>query len=434
MCWNPIYILLIVLSTVVDYFVGLNLGKEIDFKKRRKFLYLSLIANVGILFYFKYYNFLRDNLQDLFDLLSINAVIPDHNFLLPVGISFYTFQTLSYTIDIYKNRLKPEKKFINFALYVSFFPQLVAGPIERSTSLLPQLKKLHDFDYDMVRYGMLLILWGMFKKVVIADRLAIYADLVFNDPIAYNGLATMVGAICFSFQIYCDFSGYSDIAIGSSKVLGIDLMENFKGPYFSRSIREFWQRWHISLSTWFRDYVYIPLGGSRITTLITYRNLTIVFLVTGIWHGANWTFIVWGLYHGFFLLLERLGLKTILDSMPSFIQIIYVFVISTIGWVFFRAENLDSALDVLYQMLVYDPSNFFNIETLASPIKQFQLNLALVLIVIIWIMHYFEYRYNIIENITKMVKPMRWTIYLLLILAIFNFGSVVDVPFVYFQF
>ena len=234
-------------------------------------------------------------------------MIPDHSWLLPVGISFYTFQTLSYTIDIYRGQQKAEKNFFLFALYVSFFPQLVAGPIERSTNLLPQFKIKHTFDYDRVRWGLSLILLGLFKKIVIADRFAIYADEIFDHPGEYTGLAAIMGTIFFTFQIYCDFSGYTDVAIGSARVLGFKLMDNFKGPYLSKSIKEFWRRCHISLSTWFRDYLYIPLGGNRAGQNKLYRNLIIVFLVTGLWHGANWTFIVWGMFHGVFLIVERLG-------------------------------------------------------------------------------------------------------------------------------
>lgn len=434
MCWNPVYISLILVSTVIDYTVGIQMEKTIDKGKRKLLLYVSLLANIGILFYFKYYNFLCENLQLVIDKFNPDWIIPEHHYLLPVGISFYTFQTLSYTIDIYQKKLQPESNFARFALYVSFFPQLVAGPIERAANLLPQLREKHFFEYNRVRSGLLLILWGMFKKVVVADRFALYVDTVYNSPTKFTGLATILASIFFSFQIYCDFSGYSDIAIGSARVLGYDLMENFKGPYFSKSIREFWQRWHISLSTWFRDYLYIPLGGNRGGKFSTYKNLLIVFLITGIWHGANWTFIAWGMFHGFFLIIERLGLKDILNKIPTIFQVAYVFIISTVGWVFFRADNIENALVILQQMTLFSADNFFNIYALSAAVQTFEFNLALFFLMIIWGVHYLENKYNICDFIISFPKLVRWMIYTLLTLTIFNFGSVADVPFVYFQF
>jgi len=294
MCWKAEYIILIVFSTLVDYFAARQMARIQEKKKRRPFLYLSLLSNLGLLFFFKYWNFFSGETRALLDSWNIMADVPTFQLLLPVGISFYTFQTLSYTIDVYNGKLEPEKNLGRFALYVSFFPQLVAGPIERATHLLPQLRQTFDFDYQRVVSGLQQMLWGFFKKVVIADRLAVYVNEIYASPGDENGLALLLATYFFAFQIYCDFSGYSDIAIGAARVMGYDLMENFRTPYLSKSIREFWSRWHISLSTWFRDYLYIPLGGNRVPQVRWFLNLFIVFVVSGFWHGANWTFLIWG--------------------------------------------------------------------------------------------------------------------------------------------
>ena len=287
---------------------------------KRKWLYLSLLTNLGILFGFKYFNFINDNLQQLFDQINVFYNVPAFDVLLPVGISFYTFQTLSYTIDVYNGKTKAQKHLGVFAVFVSFFPQLVAGPIERSHRLLPQFFIKHEFNYDRVRHGLQQMIWGFFKKVVIADRLAIVVDGVYNNLDDYSGLALIVATIFFTFQIYCDFSGYSDIAIGSARVMGFELMDNFKRPYFSKSISEFWKRWHISLSTWFRDYLYIPLGGNKVVKWRWYYNLFITFLVSGFWHGANWTFIAWGALHGIYL-ITAIILKNPKQQILEFLNI-----------------------------------------------------------------------------------------------------------------
>jgi len=435
MCWNPIFISLILASTIIDYTAARFIGTTQDTGKKKLFLYLSLLSNLGILFYFKYYNFLRDNLQVVIDQLNLNYAILEHTWLLPVGISFYTFQTLSYTIDVYNGRQKPENNFFVFALYVSFFPQLVAGPIERSINLLPQFLEKHKFNYDRVRSGLFLILLGLFKKIVIADRFALYADEIFDNPNHYIGMTSVMGTIFFSFQIYCDFSGYTDIAIGSARVLGYRLMDNFKGPYFSKNIREFWQRWHISLSTWFRDYVYIPLGGNRHGSYKLYRNLIIVFLVTGLWHGANWTFVVWGMFHGLFLILERIGLGKLLAKLPSFVQILYTFIVVSISWVFFRAASLTEALTILQNYVTYSSSSFdINIYR-GDVINTLELQISLVLLALLIILHYFEYKYDIAAYILKAPVFVRWPIYILMIYAIPLLGQYGEYkPFIYFQF
>ena len=300
MCWSYKYIVLIMISTVVDYVAGILMYKLEKQRARKLLLLASLTTNLGLLFFFKYFNFFGDSINFVFERFNIFARVPAYEYLLPVGISFYTFQTLSYTIDIYRRKQKPEYHFGRFALFVSFFPQLVAGPIERSVNLIPQFRQDFKFEYERVKEGILLMVWGFFKKVVIADRLAEYVNLVYNNPADFAGLQNVIATFFFSFQIYCDFSGYSDIAIGSALIMGYRLMTNFRRPYFAASIGEFWHRWHISLSTWFRDYVYISLGGNRVVKWRYYYNLFITFLVSGLWHGAEWTFVIWGAIHGFY--------------------------------------------------------------------------------------------------------------------------------------
>lgn len=351
MCWKPEYILLIFGSTVIDYFVGIRIHETSDKKRKRRWLVLSLVVNLGVLFLFKYFNFFSDSTHALLAKMNLFYDAPEFDLLLPVGISFYTFQTLSYSIDIYKGKLEPERNFSRFALFVSFFPQLVAGPIERATHLLPQFKQKFVFEYERVVSGLRLMLWGFFKKVVIADNLARVVDQVYNNPEDQTGMTYLIATYFFTFQIYCDFSGYSDIAIGSARVMGFDLMQNFRQPYLSKSIREFWSRWHISLSTWFRDYVYIPLGGNRRVKWRWYYNLLITFLVSGLWHGANWTFVVWGAIHGFLLILGiqvARYFKTPEKRIGVWMSRLVVFHLVAISWIFFRSESVEFAGTVLH--------------------------------------------------------------------------------------
>ena len=358
MCWNPYYVILIFLSTAVDYWAGLKMGAQKDRKSRLKFLLLSILINLGLLLYFKYYNFFVDSLNAVFLASGAGPKIPLMEILLPVGISFYTFQTLGYAFDVYREKREAERHFGIFALYVAFFPQLIAGPIERSTSLIPQFKKKISLVPENIVLGGKLIVWGLFKKVVIADRLAIYVDFIYSAPETVLPGTMALASIFFAFQIYCDFSGYSDIAIGSAKLLGIDLMENFRRPYFAQNLMDFWSRWHISLSTWFRDYVYFPMGGSKLSVFRTSINIIIVFAISGLWHGASWTFIIWGLLHGVSLLIykffrklkvlkwsrERLGvIHIVLSTLLTFLFL-------TITWVFFRSESLSQAIEVLEKL------------------------------------------------------------------------------------
>lgn len=354
--WDWRFLSLIIISTLVDYYAARNISKAK--------LWLSLAVNLGFLGFFKYYNFFVDSWVEAWATLGVEMHASSLQIILPVGISFYTFQTLSYTIDVYRGKLKPAGSLIDFAAFVSFFPQLVAGPIERATKLLPQIEKRRQFNYDDAVSGLRLMLWGMFKKVVVADTCARYADAIFSNYADATPTALVMGALYFSFQIYGDFSGYSDIAIGTSRLFGIKLSTNFSFPYFSRDIAEFWRRWHISLSTWFRDYLYIPLGGSRGGKLMTFRNVAAIFLVSGLWHGANWTFVAWGAVHAVLfmplILLDRNRTHTdsvvasgrFLPSLKENLQILSTFTLVTLAWVFFRADSITIAFDYLKSIVI----------------------------------------------------------------------------------
>lgn len=362
--WDYRFLSLIVFSTFVDYFVGKAIYNNSNKKVKTKWLWVSIIFNLGLLGFFKYYDFFVDSFVDslLFAGFEIQNVWT-LKIILPVGISFYTFQTLSYSLDIYREKLKPTNDLIAFGTYVSFFPQLVAGPIERASHLLPQITKEKRFKYEQAVEGLKLMLWGLFKKVAIADSLALMVDDIFVNYGTYPSSTLILGSIFFGFQIYCDFSGYSDIAIGTSKLFGVELMSNFRFPYFSRSIGEFWRRWHISLSTWFRDYLYIPLGGSRGSRSKAIRNIFVIFLVSGLWHGANWTFVVWGLFHALLFLpsfyfntnRKHLDNVELFRSAKTFVlegaQILMVFSWVMLSWVFFRSETLADAFSYLQNML-----------------------------------------------------------------------------------
>jgi alginate O-acetyltransferase complex protein AlgI len=355
--WDWKFLSLIILSTLVDYSIGNVLHKTSHPQKRKLFLWFSILTNLGILGYFKYFNFFIENFTAAFSFFGYQIPNNSLNIILPVGISFYTFQTLSYTIDVYRKKLEPTHDFIAFSAFVSFFPQLVAGPIERATNLLPQFYHFRKFDYTKSVDGLRQILWGLFKKVVVADNCAELANLAFDHSETMNGSGMLLGAIFFTFQIYGDFSGYSDIAIGTSRLFGFDLMQNFAFPYFSRDISEFWRRWHISLSTWFRDYLYIPLGGSRGSTISKIRNTFIIFLVSGFWHGASWNYVLWGLLNAIYflpLLLSnnnRNNLNTIaegrsLPSLKELNQVLLTFLLTILAWIFFRAETLSQVVEI----------------------------------------------------------------------------------------
>jgi D-alanyl-lipoteichoic acid acyltransferase DltB (MBOAT superfamily) len=366
--WDWRFLSLILFSTILDYSIGISLSKQVNQNKRKMLLWISILMNLGFLGFFKYYNFFLANFMTAFSFFGTEINANSLNIILPVGISFYTFQTLSYTIDVYKRQLETTKDFIAFSAFVSFFPQLVAGPIERATNLLPQFYKKRIFDNCKSVDGSYLIIWGLFKKIVIADSCAIYSNEIFSKYESMNSFSLLVGAIYFSFQIYGDFSGYSDIAIGTSKIFGIDLKRNFAFPYFSRDIAEFWRRWHISLSTWFRDYIYIPLGGSKVSKLQSFRNIFIIFLVSGFWHGANWTFIIWGLLNALYFIplfltnRNRNNLDTVSKGkiFPSFYELISMtttFFLVIIAWIFFRADTVSIAINYIKKLFSFNFEN-----------------------------------------------------------------------------
>lgn len=420
MSWKAEYVVLIIISTLVDYLVARKMPL-VNSRTKKFLLSTSIIVNLGLLFAFKYLNFFNDSLRNLLMNFSINFTPLELNVLLPVGISFYTFQTLSYTIDVYKGKIKPENHLGIFAVYVSFFPQLVAGPIERAKNLIPQFKKKFDFDWQRTVSGLRLILWGMFKKVVIADRAAVIVNLVFNNVSQYSGTELLIATILFAFQIYCDFSGYSDIAIGSARIMGYDLMTNFKRPYFAKSIPDFWARWHISLSTWFKDYVYIPLGGNRVKVKRWLLNIMIVFLVSGLWHGANWTFVVWGALHGIGAIICTLLVKTRFKKLINwFTTITYVF----FTWIFFRANNVSDAFTIINKI-------FTDRHALNWTITNTELTTIFSLIGILIFIDYL-----IEKNIQINNKPViiRWFAYISMILAIIFLGVNEGTQFIYFQF
>lgn len=373
--WDYRFLALIALSTGVDYFISIAISKQSKKSRRKLLLGISLAFNFGLLGFFKYYNFFIESWIDSWAALGVSMHASTLYIILPVGISFYTFQTLSYTIDVYRKKLEPTQNFINFAAYVAFFPQLVAGPIERATQLLPQFAVKRNFNADQAISGIHLIIWGLFKKVVIADNCATYVNAIFNNYETMNTTSLMMGAVYFAFQIYGDFSGYSDIAIGTSRLFGFNLMKNFNYPYFSRNIAEFWRRWHISLSTWFRDYLYIPLGGSRGSKQQQIRNVAIIFLVSSFWHGADWTFIVWGGLHALYYIpvmwfnnhrnyMEEVAQNKWLPNCKEALKIVLTFILVTITWVFFRADSVTIAVDYLKRMFTNLSFNtqYLNIE------------------------------------------------------------------------
>jgi D-alanyl-lipoteichoic acid acyltransferase DltB (MBOAT superfamily) len=368
MAFVPIYIFILGFTIIVDYFAGIYIENS-EGSRRKLFLICSLCANIGVLAVFKYYNFLNDNLTILLHGLNYQNPIPYLSILLPIGLSFHTFQAMSYTIEVYRKHQRAERHFGIYSLYVMFYPQLVAGPIERPQNLIHQFKEKHDFDYDRMVEGLKLMLWGFFKKLVIADRLAIYVNAVYNNYDQHTGMTLILASIFFTIQIYCDFSGYSDIAIGAARVMGFKLMTNFNRPFFARNISEFWKRWHISLSTWFRDYLYIPLGGNRISIPRYYFNLFIVFFLSGLWHGANWTYIIWGSLHGFFSIfaiitqkLKNKVNKTIgIEKIPKLNHLLQMLITSALfcfSMIFFRANSTTDAIAIIKKIMTFKGSVF----------------------------------------------------------------------------
>ncbi len=438
--WDWRFLSLILFSTVVDYSVGIVLSREENQNRRKALLWTSILVNLGFLGFFKYYNFFLDNFVTAFSFFGSEIKAGSLSIILPVGISFYTFQTLSYSIDVYRRNLEPTRDFIAFSAFVSFFPQLVAGPIERAASLLPQFYVKRRFEYAKAVDGLRQILWGLFKKIVIADNCAEYANLIFNNSADHSGSTLVLGAIFFTFQIYGDFSGYSDIAIGTSRLFGFDLMRNFAFPYFSRDIAEFWRRWHISLSTWFRDYVYIPLGGSRGGIGMQVRNTFIIFIVSGFWHGANWTFILWGALNALYflpLLLtknNRNNMGTVaagrfFPSLREMGMMLTTFALTVFAWIFFRAENVGHALGYISGIF---SSSLFALPDFAGAGRAFKLLAMLAVFLLVeWTGR--EGQYAIARLGISWKRPVRYAMYYGIILAILTFGGK-EQQFIYFQF
>ena len=448
MCWKPEYIFLILFSTIIDYYCGLKMGLCKNKSQKKPFLLISIITNLGVLFSFKYFNFFSDSIRDILAQFNIFYEFPYFNILLPVGISFYTFQTLSYTIDVYRGNKSPESHFGIFALYVSFFPQLVAGPIERSTKLLPQFKKNNTFNYLRVKNGSLLMLWGFFKKIVIADRLAVLVNTVYNNPTDYQGIVLIVATIFFAFQIYCDFSAYSDIAIGASKIMGYDLMKNFNRPYFSKSIAEFWRRWHISLGSWFRDYLYFSLGGNKTHKYKWYKNIMIIFLVSGLWHGANWNFVIWGCLHGFYILVALLikGMKFKIYNLLNIkkdmlfsriIQVISTFILVDFAWIFFRANTFSDSIYIIKNLFIINLDVIYDKSLHNLGLDEKDLYLSILLIIFLLFVQLKQRKIKIIDAVNSKPIYIRWSIYLIGIYSIITlgyYGQGNESQFIYFQF
>ncbi len=434
--WDWRFLALIIFSTLLDYWVVRLMAQKTKVLNRKILLWVSILVNLGFLGFFKYYNFFLDNFAQAFSLFGMPISARSLSIILPVGISFYTFQTLSYSIDVYRKKLKPTTDVVAFAAFVSFFPQLVAGPIERATHLLPQFYKRRQFEYHKAIDGLRQILWGFFKKIVIADNCAYFVNIIFEAPQDYSASTLVLGAILFAFQIYGDFSGYSDIAIGTARLFGFNLMQNFAFPYFSRDIAEFWRRWHISLSTWFRDYLYIPLGGSRGSKIKVVRNIFIIFIVSGFWHGANWTFIIWGALNALYFLpllltninrshLEIVAVHKKWPSVRDFLKIILTFGLTTLAWIFFRAENITHAFQYI--------RGICNITIFSIP--EIRPTNLLLLIVFFLIIEWWGRRdkYALESFALKWKRPIRFALYYILIILIFSFKRN-NQTFIYFQF
>jgi alginate O-acetyltransferase complex protein AlgI len=433
--WDWRFLLLIFFTSLCSYFSGIFIFNAEREWKKKAISAANIILNLGILGFFKYFNFFIDSFTEAFNLIGLHVNSWTLNIILPVGISFYTFQALSYSIDVYNKQLRPTKDVIAFFAYVSFFPQLVAGPIERATHFLPQFFKTRKFDYGYAVDGMRQILWGFFKKIVVADSCGTYVDQIFNNHEALPASTLILGAIYFAFQIYGDFSGYSDIAIGTARLFGFSLMRNFNFPYFSRDIAEFWRRWHISLTTWFRDYLYIPLGGSRVSKPKVIRNIFIIFLVSGFWHGANWTYIIWGLLNALYflplLLLKQNRKNTdtvaegrLLPNIRESFQMLSTFAITLVAWVFFRADTVGHAWAYLSRL--FKPEAYQNISL---PGIKLTLPFILILLIVEWLQ---RNRQHGLEWI-RFPKPVRWSLYLFIGILCFAYLKQ-DQVFIYFQF
>ena len=439
-CWDWRFLFLLIFSTVLDYYTGIKMSDSKNQNSKKFWFWLSISVNLGFLGVFKYYNFFAASFADAIANFGLQVNPWTLKVILPVGISFYTFHGLSYVIDIYKDRIKAEKNFIDYSVFVSFFPLLVAGPIERATHLLPQIQKKRVFNFENAVDGLKQILWGLFKKVVIADNCAKFANIIFDNYTDYSGSTLALGAVFFAFQIYGDFSGYSDMALGTARLFGIDLLRNFAFPYFSRDIAEFWRRWHISLSTWFRDYLYIPLGGSKGGMWMKVRNTFIIFLVSGFWHGANWTFIIWGLLNALFIMpsiifntnrtnLDIVAQGKLFPTLKEFLSILFTFSLTVFAWIFFRSNTIDQAL--VYISRIFSAS-FFSVPLVKVDMYDTYIYALVMLFIIIeWLGR--EQKYALAQIMPNKPKVYRWAFYYLLIVIIFIFAGS-NQEFIYFQF
>lgn len=442
MSWNAKYVVLILFTTCISYVAVRLLEKQDSKKKKKAILAGTAILSLGVLFFFKYFNFVSESVVGVLNLFSIQMNPVTLKLLLPVGISFYTFQTLSYVIDVYKGDVQAEKHFGYYATFISFFPQLVAGPIERTSNLLPQIKAKHEFVYEQATYGLKLMAWGFFKKIVIADTLSKYVSTVYDSPSNFSGFALVLTTVFFTLQIYCDFSGYSDIAIGAAKLLGINLMTNFKSPYFSQSIKEFWSRWHISLSTWFRDYVYIPLGGSRVGKLKHAINLLITFLVSGLWHGANWTFVIWGGIHGLGQVIENYivpknKIKEKSKGVVWVLRVAFVFAFASFAWIFFVSNSLEDAVYVISHLFtgIASPISYLHGGFSSIGLGKTELVFLMPSVLALMIFDFISLKMDVIEKISNYKVAIRWMIYICLIVWMIMYVPVNNqAEFIYFQF
>jgi alginate O-acetyltransferase complex protein AlgI len=446
---EPGYLLLLFSLTLINYYAALRMGEaRITSGIKKRYLTFCLLANIGILLVFKYYNFFTESLTNFLGQHNISLDIPELRLLLPIGISFYIFKNMSYAIDVYRGDKTPERHLGIYALYVAFFPQLLAGPIERSTRLIPQFHKSFDFDYERVIRGLKLMFWGLFQKMVIADNIAPLVDAIYNHPSEYQGLSVFLGTFFYAFQIYCDFSGYSDIAIGAAQIMGYKTMDNFNRPYISKSIAEFWRRWHISLSSWFKDYLYIPLGGNRVPVPRWYLNLFVVLLICGFWHGANWTFLVWGGIHGFYLVSSIITrpfrgylTRTIsLDRLPRLhrsIKLLITFFLVCFAWIFFRANTISDALIIISNLFAGWGSTFTVTGLENIPFwtdLKFEFVVSLIAIGILLFVQLMERRGKIIDRLSAQPVWFRWPAYYFILEAILLFGNLGSRQFIYFQF
>ena len=455
MSWNAKYALLILFSTVSTWLSGLLVSKFSKKLYKKLVLSVCLVVNLGILFTFKYFDFFVDSLNSILTSAGMQIVTKNFSLLLPVGISFYTFQALGYIIDVYRETIKPEKNLLKYALFVSFFPQLVAGPIERSKNLLSQVQNIHRlklWNYNNITSGLITMAWGMFIKIVIADRVAILVNTVFDSFYMYGSFALIAAAIGFALQIYCDFMGYSTIAVGAAQVMGFRLMENFNTPYFSKSVSEFWRRWHISLSTWFRDYLYIPLGGNRCSKIRKYFNLLVTFTVSGLWHGANWTFVIWGALNGFYQIIDDLAspvrqkINSIFDVKTNSFsfklgKVLSTFLLIDFAWIFFRADNIKIALGYIKRIFtMWDPWSFFNGELYTLGLSRLEFNILFIAVIVLFAAELVRYykKQSVSEFLQEQCLWFRWIAILGLIFACIIYGSYgIDfdsAQFIYFQF